>query len=108
MGMQSFHTSASTIGRLTVRKAFNKLVHIDSDEHNLCPDPWPVLCWGTVVDKTPCLQCGRVGLIRFEVVVKGRETSLTYYCGYCEHIWQAKDRRIMETNRRHVDRRQLR
>jgi hypothetical protein len=45
------------------------------------------------MDKTPCLHCGRVGLIRYEVVVKGWETSLTFYCGYCEKTWQQADRR---------------
>jgi hypothetical protein len=48
------------------------------------------------MDKTPCLRCGRVGLVRFEVVVKGREISLTYYCGYCEHTWQEADRRSVQ------------
>jgi hypothetical protein len=46
------------------------------------------------MDKTPCLHCGRVGLVRYEVVVKGRETSLTFYCGYCEKTWQQADRRV--------------
>jgi transcription elongation factor Elf1 len=48
------------------------------------------------MDKTPCLRCGRVGLVRFEVVVKGRETSLTYDCGYCGHTWQEADRRSVQ------------
>jgi len=46
------------------------------------------------MDKTPCLHCRRVGLVRFEVVVKGREAVLTFYCGYCERTWQQADRRV--------------
>ena len=46
------------------------------------------------MDKTPCPHCGRVGLVRFEVVIQGRDTSLTYYCGYCEKTWQQPDRRM--------------
>jgi hypothetical protein len=34
------------------------------------------------MDKTPCHYCQRVGLVRFEVVVKGKDASLTFYCGY--------------------------
>jgi hypothetical protein len=41
------------------------------------------------MDKTPCVHCRRTGLVRVEVVVKGRETSLNYSCGYCEHSWQS-------------------
>ena len=51
------------------------------------------------MDKTPCLHCRRVGLVRFEVVVKGREASLTYYCGYCEKTWLEPDRRLSEAKR---------
>ena len=46
------------------------------------------------MDKTPCLHCSRVGLVRFEVVVKGLQSSLTYYCGYCEKTWEQPDRRV--------------
>ena len=49
-----------------------------------------------VPDKIPCSLCGRVGLVRLEVMVKGHETSLTYWCGYCQHSWQQADRRIVE------------
>jgi hypothetical protein len=45
------------------------------------------------MDKTPCPQCGRTGLVRVEVVVKGCASTLTYDCGYCEHTWQEADRR---------------
>ena len=48
------------------------------------------------MDKTPCLLCRRVGLVRFEVVVKGRDTFLTYYCGYCEKTRQERDRRVSQ------------
>jgi transcription elongation factor Elf1 len=50
------------------------------------------------MDKTPCLHCGRVGLVRCEVVIKGRDAALTFDCGYCENTWQETDRRQAERN----------
>jgi len=52
------------------------------------------------MDKTTCLYCGRVGLVRFEVVVKGHDAALTFYCGYCERTWQEADRRLSQRNER--------
>ena len=55
---------------------------------------WPTLCRTSgVPDKTVCITCRRDGLVRFEVVIKGKESSLSFYCGYCETTWQAADRR---------------
>jgi hypothetical protein len=50
------------------------------------------------MDKTACVHCGRVGLVRFEVVIKGRDAALTFDCGYCEKTWQEADRRQAERN----------
>ena len=50
---------------------------------------WPLLCsTDGVVEKTPCVKCQRLGRLRVEVVVKGKDVSLTYYCGHCDHTWQ--------------------
>jgi transposase-like protein len=44
-----------------------------------------------VPHQTPCPQCRRVGLVRFENVIKGTKTSRLYYCGACDHEWSVED-----------------
>lgn len=38
-----------------------------------------------------CPRCKRVGLIRFETVIKSATTLRHYYCGGCEHTWSASE-----------------
>jgi hypothetical protein len=35
-----------------------------------------------------CRKCGRVGLVRKERVITGREGKEVFYCGACEFEWQ--------------------
>lgn len=37
--------------------------------------------------KTICPRCQRIGLVRYEYVIRGRHTSLDYYCGGCDYEW---------------------
>jgi transposase-like protein len=44
-----------------------------------------------VPDKTPCPRCEKIGLVRFENVIKAGLAERHYYCGGCNHSWQVKD-----------------
>jgi hypothetical protein len=39
-------------------------------------------------DKTPCIHCRKIGLVRREHVVKGAYGAIEYYCGACDHSWR--------------------
>jgi len=38
-----------------------------------------------------CPNCGRIGFVRVEHVVKGGAASRALYCGSCEYIWTIID-----------------
>ena len=38
-------------------------------------------------ERTVCVQCNHVGLVREERVLMGSVLTLQYYCGRCEHSW---------------------
>jgi predicted RNA-binding Zn-ribbon protein involved in translation (DUF1610 family) len=39
-------------------------------------------------DLTPCPNCSKVELVRFERVITGRNIARHYYCGDCEYMWE--------------------
>jgi hypothetical protein len=41
--------------------------------------------------QTPCQNCGKVGLVRTEHVIKGNVFAKSFYCGACEHQWSVAD-----------------
>jgi hypothetical protein len=55
-------------------------------------------------DPRPCAQCGRVGFVRVEHILKGGYAATEYYCGSCEHAWTVLDegerRKSIRTRRR--------
>ena len=64
---------------------------------------WPVLCTRLrVPNRTSCINCSRPELVRFEVVIKGPETSLSFYCGHCEITWQRQTADIVKTSVKRV------
>jgi hypothetical protein len=40
-----------------------------------------------VPDTKPCPKCKKLGFIRVEHVIKGRQTLRLCYCGACLHEW---------------------
>ena len=38
-------------------------------------------------DRTVCVRCNHVGLVRVERVLTGSVLTLQYYCGKCDHTW---------------------
>lgn len=38
-----------------------------------------------------CPRCERIGLVRYENVIKGTKTSKLYYCGACDYDWSVED-----------------
>jgi hypothetical protein len=41
--------------------------------------------------QTPCQNCGKIGLVRTERVIKGNTFTKWFYCGACEHQWAVAD-----------------
>jgi hypothetical protein len=43
------------------------------------------------MDQTRCQNCGKVGLVRQEHIIKGSTFTKAFYCGGCEHQWSVAD-----------------
>lgn len=51
--------------------------------------------------KTMCPRCLRIGLVRYEYVIRGKHTSLDYYCGGCDYEWSVALHPRMTRRHRH-------
>jgi len=45
----------------------------------------------TVPDRTRCPRCQKVGLVRFEHIVRGTNAERVFSCGACDHSWVIPD-----------------
>ena len=44
-----------------------------------------------VPERTTCIHCGSIGLVRREHSIEGRNATLNYYCGQCNGSWIVAD-----------------
>lgn len=42
-------------------------------------------------DRTPCIHCGKVGLVRRERIIQAENVMIAFYCGACNRSWQIED-----------------
>ena len=40
---------------------------------------------------TRCPRCHKIGLVRFETVIRAGVVQRNYYCGACNHSWTVTD-----------------
>jgi transposase-like protein len=55
-----------------------------------------------VPDKTACPRCGKVGLVRFENVIRAGLSERHYYCGSCNHSWAVSESGNAKENHGHL------
>ena len=50
-------------------------------------------------DRIACPSCNRTGLVRYENIIKGTQTSRLYYCGGCDFEWATAAELVSPTDK---------